>query len=59
LLLQYAIDKALQWDATSLKLCTSSDPNEQAAHLLYKKFGFQQTGIDKKADEIFFCKSFE
>ena len=56
-LLQYAIDMALQKGTTSLRLYTSSDPKEQAAHQLYKKFGFQQIGINKKADEIYFCKS--
>jgi GNAT superfamily N-acetyltransferase len=57
MLLQFAIDEAMRRGVSTLKLYTSSDPNEQAAHQLYKKFGFQQTGIDKKSDKLFFEKN--
>ena len=43
ILLQFAIDKAKQKGSAKLKLYTSSDPNERAAHNLYRKFGFKQT----------------
>jgi len=56
ILLQYAIDKAKQRGSARLKLYTSSDPNERAAHHLYRKFGFEQTGIDRKADKVYFEK---
>jgi GNAT superfamily N-acetyltransferase len=56
LLLQYAINQALQKGSTRLKLYTSSDPNELAAHKLYKKFGFRQTKFDRIADKIYFMK---
>lgn len=59
LLLQYAIDQAVQKGSTRLRLYTSSDSNEIAAHHMYKKFGFQQTSIDREADKIFFMKNLE
>ena len=55
-LLQYSIDQAVQKGSTRLRLYTSSDPNEQAAHQLYKKFGFQQTRIDRQTGLIYFMK---
>jgi len=57
MLLQYAIDEASRKDAAKLRLYTSSDPNERAAHELYRKFGFKQTRIDRNADKIYFMKS--
>lgn len=56
MLLQHAIDETKQRGSAKLKLYTSSDPNERAAHELYKKFGFEQTEIDRNTDKIYFEK---
>ncbi len=55
-LLEYAISKAKQEGYVTLRLFTSSDPNERAAHKLYKKFGFTQIEINKSSDKIYFEK---
>jgi L-amino acid N-acyltransferase YncA len=56
-LLDYAINEAKKAGYKKLRLFSSlSDPNEQAAHKLYKKFSFVQTGSSKTKDKIYFEK---
>jgi GNAT superfamily N-acetyltransferase len=56
-LLLFTIDEAKRKGYSLLKLYTSFDKNEKAAHQLYKKFGFVQTKSDKKSDKIYFQKN--
>jgi GNAT superfamily N-acetyltransferase len=55
-LLVFTIDEAKRRGFSSLKLYTSSDENEKAAHQLYKKMEFLQTTYDKKLGRIYFVK---
>lgn len=56
-LLSFTIDEAKKRCFLFLKLYTSSDENEKAAHHLYKKIGFMQLSVDKKTDKIYFLKN--
>jgi GNAT superfamily N-acetyltransferase len=56
MLLEFAISEAEKRGFSVLKLYSSFDKNETAAHLLYKKYGFIQIVSDKNADKIIFQK---
>lgn len=58
-LLESTISEAIKRGFAKLKLYTSSDKNEVAAHSLYRKFGFVQSGRDAKGDVIYFEKMLE
>lgn len=59
ILLRFSITEAVKRGFSKLKLYTSSDKNELAAHNLYEKFGFIQSGIDEKADLFYYIKNLE
>lgn len=56
MLLDFSISEALKRGFSVLKLYSSFDENEKAAHCLYRKYGFIQTSADEKADKIYFLK---
>jgi GNAT superfamily N-acetyltransferase len=56
ILLEFAISEAIKKGFSVLKLYSSFDKNERAAHHLYRKYGFVQTRANAKADKIFFAK---
>lgn len=56
MLLEFSISEAIRRGFSVLKLYSSFDENERAAHHLYKKYGFVETKSDEKADKIFFLK---
>lgn len=56
MLLNFAISEATRRGFSVLKLYSSFDENEIAAHCLYRKYGFIETKSDEKADKIFFLK---
>ncbi len=55
-LLEFSISEASKRGFSLLKLYSSFDENERAAHCLYTKYGFIQTSTDEKADKIYFLK---
>lgn len=55
-LLQFAIEEAGRRGFSTIKLYTSSDAGEKAAHKLYLKFGFSLYAENKKTDKIYFRK---
>lgn len=56
MLLEFAISEAIKRGFSVLKLYSSFDENERAAHHLYRKYGFVQIKADAKADKIYFAK---
>ncbi|MDA8083107.1 MAG: GNAT family N-acetyltransferase [Nitrospiraceae bacterium] len=54
MLLDFSISEASKRGFSVLKLYSSFDENEKAAHCLYRKYGFIQTSADEKADRIYF-----
>lgn len=56
MLLEFAISEAEKRGFSVLKLYSSFDKNERAAHFLYRKYGFIEIVSDKKADKIIFLK---
>jgi len=56
MLLEFAISEAIKRGFSVLKLYSSFDENERAAHHLYEKSGFVQTKSDEKTDKIYFAK---
>lgn len=59
MLLEFAISEAEKRGFSVLKLYSSFDENERAAHFLYRKYGFIEIVSDKKADKIIFLKKLE
>ena len=55
-LLEFTIAEAIRHGFSILKLYTSTDENEKAAHELYRKHGFIQDEITKSQDELIFVK---
>jgi GNAT superfamily N-acetyltransferase len=56
MLLDFSISEASKRGFSVLKLYSSFDENEKAAHCLYRKYGFIETSADEKADKIYFLK---
>jgi GNAT superfamily N-acetyltransferase len=56
MLLEFPISEASKRGFSLLKLYSSFDKNEKAAHCLYKKYGFIQTTMDEKVDKVYFLK---
>jgi len=56
MLLEFAISEAEKRGFSILKLYSSFDKNERAAHFLYRRYGFIQILSDKKADKMIFLK---
>jgi GNAT superfamily N-acetyltransferase len=56
MLLEFSVSEASKRGFSVLKLYSSFDENERAAHCLYTKYGFIQTSTDEKADKIYFLK---
>jgi GNAT superfamily N-acetyltransferase len=56
MLLEFAISEAEKRGFSVLKLYTSFNENESAAHFVYRKYDFIQIVSDKKADKIIFLK---
>jgi GNAT superfamily N-acetyltransferase len=56
MLLEFAISEAKRRGFSILKLYSSFDENERAAHYLFRKFGFKELESDKRKDKIIFEK---
>jgi GNAT superfamily N-acetyltransferase len=56
MLLEFSVSEATKRGFSVLKLYSSFDENERAAHCLYRKYGFIQTSTDENADKIYFLK---
>lgn len=56
MLLEFSVSEAAKRGFSVLKLYSSFDENERAAHCLYRKYGFIKTSTDEKADKVFFLK---
>jgi GNAT superfamily N-acetyltransferase len=56
MLLEFAMSEAEKRGFSVLKLYSSFDKNERAAHSLYMRYGFIHVTSDKNADKIIFQK---
>lgn len=56
MLLEFSIYEAIEQGFSILKLYSSFDKHERAAHQLYKRHGFLKLAADKKNDRIYFKK---
>jgi len=55
-LLKFIIGKAKRRGVKTLRIYTSLDKNERAAHKLYEKYGFRRTNLDRDTEIIYYAK---
>jgi|WetSurSiteA1Bulk_404760.scaffolds.fasta_scaffold46742_3 GNAT superfamily N-acetyltransferase len=56
-LLEFTIKEAKRRGFTTLKLYTSLDKNEKAAHRLYEAYGFKKTNFNRKTEIVYYSKN--